>query len=196
MTAEEAGYGICMSGVLPPLAGRLARRGDHRAKQDEQRRVDVLGHERAGEPAEGLRDDDDLTVPRRGARDRHSVIARVRVGVIQRERRSECVVAKTSQLVDRGLIDTRIRTGAWDEDESGHSEQDEATGRSDAAEAPVIVMGPRDHQDDRTLRPTPAIKYCFSSIVVAGLPTAISREDSRVSADVASVRHRIRGNLG
>lgn len=36
----------------------------------------------------------------------------------------------------------------------------------------------------------------FASIAVAGLPTAIPREDSRVSANVASAHHRIRGDLG
>ena len=62
------------------LAGSLAGRGNHRRKQHEQRCADLLGHERAGESAERLSDDNHVAAGGRGARYRRGVVAGTRFG--------------------------------------------------------------------------------------------------------------------
>jgi len=117
---DEVGDGLRVTRVLPPLAGGLAGRGNHRREQHEQRCADLLGHERAGESAERLSDDHHVAVGWRRARYRRGVVAGTRFGVLKRQRRGEGVVAKPAQLVDRRPIDLWVRSGARDEDERGY----------------------------------------------------------------------------
>jgi hypothetical protein len=53
-------YGLSMAGVVPPISGRLARSWDHPCDQDERIDRKPISHQRYGEAAVRLANDDQV----------------------------------------------------------------------------------------------------------------------------------------
>jgi len=107
-------------GVRPPLAGRLTGPRNHRREQHELGDRQPRRHNRPGERAERLRDDDELRLDRHGTDHRGCVVGgRCRL-VVDWQRRREALLPQVAQRVDRGAVDPRVGAGAENHDERRH----------------------------------------------------------------------------
>jgi hypothetical protein len=85
-----------------------------------ERAASIKAHPRAGKGAHARQEGTiDLGVPRQRACDSIGVIARSRGRILQRERRGGRIVSERAQRLDRGGVDARVGSRAWNQDKGG-----------------------------------------------------------------------------
>jgi hypothetical protein len=102
----------------PPVAGGLAREGNHRRDQDELRDIDAGRDERCCERTERLPNNDQRPAKlMHGLDNGLGVVARSRVRIVERKPRREGLMATCLQLGDRPAPTAGVYPGPRDEDE-------------------------------------------------------------------------------
>lgn len=158
MALQDVGNRFSVSGVLPPLAGGLARPRDHRRKQDELLHRSARSHQRPRECSERLGDYNEASLARHRVSYGVGMIAGVGVLVPKRKRRCKGAVAKRVQDSDRLPVDARIDPRAGNQDEGGHPA---------SLARPVARLALCHETTTRGNRAAPLEPCCSSSRIVA-----------------------------